>query len=116
MNMTNEIFPAVRTLADAYMSKLKKQVSERITEMKDDDTSHRLIYRVLGVSDEEGVEESISDSYAMRKCMKLNFPVEQTPDATTLLRFRHLLEKLKRLFRSSLSLKRNRKEKLTLFS
>ena len=42
---------------------------------------------------DEGVEESISDSYAMRKFMKLNFPVEQTPDATTLLRFRHLLEK-----------------------
>ncbi len=54
MNMTKEILPVVRTLADAYMSKLKKQVSERITEMKDDDTSHRLIYRVLGVSDEEG--------------------------------------------------------------
>lgn len=42
---------------------------------------------------DEGVEESISDSYAMRKFMKLNFPVEQTPDATTLLHFRHLLEK-----------------------
>ncbi|MBB5841677.1 IS5 family transposase, partial [Kribbella italica] len=32
------------------------------------------------------------DSYAMRKFMGLDFGVEQVPDATTLLGFRHLLE------------------------
>lgn len=41
---------------------------------------------------DEGVEEAIYDSYAMRKFMGLDFGVEQVPDATTLLHFRHLLE------------------------
>ena len=42
---------------------------------------------------DEGVEEAIYDSYAMRKFVGLDFVVEQVPDATTLLHFRHLLEK-----------------------
>jgi IS5 family transposase len=42
---------------------------------------------------DEGVEEAIYDSYAMRSFMGLDFTVEQVPDATTLLHFRHLLEK-----------------------
>ena len=42
---------------------------------------------------DEGVEEAIYDSYAMRRFMGLDFAVEQVPDATTLLGFRHLLEK-----------------------
>jgi transposase, IS5 family len=41
---------------------------------------------------DEGVEEAIYDSYAMRRFMRLDFAVEQVPDATTLLHFRHLLE------------------------
>ena len=42
---------------------------------------------------DEGVEDAIYDSYAMRRFMRLDFAVEQVPDATTLLHFRHLLEK-----------------------
>jgi IS5 family transposase len=42
---------------------------------------------------DEGVEEAIYDSYAMRRFMGLDFAAEQVPDATTLLHFRHLLEK-----------------------
>jgi transposase, IS5 family len=42
---------------------------------------------------DEGVEDAIHDSYAMRRFMGLDFAVEQVPDATTLLHFRHLLEK-----------------------
>lgn len=42
---------------------------------------------------DEGVEDAIYDSYAMRTFMGLDFAVEQVPDATTLLHFRHLLEK-----------------------
>jgi transposase, IS5 family len=42
-----------------------------------------------------GIEDTIYDSYAMRKFMKLNFYDEQVPDATTLLHFRHLLEEHK---------------------
>jgi IS5 family transposase len=44
---------------------------------------------------DEGVEEAIYDSYAMRRFLGLDFAVEQVPDATTLLAFRHLLEKHK---------------------
>jgi IS5 family transposase len=41
---------------------------------------------------DEGVEDAVYDSYAMRRFMGLDFAVEQVPDATTLLHFRHLLE------------------------
>lgn len=41
---------------------------------------------------DEGVEDAIYDSYSFRKFMKINFTEEQAPDATTLLKFRHLLE------------------------
>jgi len=41
---------------------------------------------------DEVTEDTIYDSYAMRKFMKLNFLEEQAPDATTLLHFRHLIE------------------------
>ena len=41
----------------------------------------------------EGIEEAIYDSYAMKRFLKIACSTEQTPDATTLLHFRHLLEK-----------------------
>ena len=41
---------------------------------------------------DEMTEESIYDSHAMRKFMHVSFGDEQAPDATTLLKFRHLLE------------------------
>lgn len=42
---------------------------------------------------DEGLEDAIYDSYAMRTFMGINFIDEQVPDATTLLKFRHLLER-----------------------
>lgn len=42
---------------------------------------------------DEGIEDSIYDSYAMRTFLHIDFINEQVPDATTLLKFRHLLEK-----------------------
>ena len=42
---------------------------------------------------DEGIEDAIYDSYAMRSFLGINFMSEQVPDATTLLKFRHLLEK-----------------------
>lgn len=42
---------------------------------------------------DEGVEDAIYDSYAMRKFMGLNFMQQKAPDATTLLHFRHLMER-----------------------
>ena len=44
---------------------------------------------------DEGVEDQINDSFAMRSFMRLDFGTRQVPDATTLLHFRHLLEKHK---------------------
>ncbi len=42
---------------------------------------------------DEGIEEAVYDSYAMRRFLGINFIDEQVPDAITLLRFRHLMEK-----------------------
>ena len=42
---------------------------------------------------DEGLEDAIYDSYAMRNFVGINFLEEQVPNATTLLKFRHLLEK-----------------------
>ncbi len=42
---------------------------------------------------DEAVEDQINDSYEMRQFMGLDFAVTQVPDATTLLHFRHLVEK-----------------------
>ena len=42
---------------------------------------------------DEAVEDAVNDSYAMRQFMHLDFTTRQVPDATTLLHFRHLLEK-----------------------
>ena len=42
---------------------------------------------------DEGLEDAIYDSYAMRNFVGINFLEEQVPDATTLLKFLHLLKK-----------------------
>ena len=42
---------------------------------------------------DEALEETIYDSYAMRRFMRLDYFEEGAPDATTLLKFRHLLER-----------------------
>jgi len=41
----------------------------------------------------EGVEDAIYDSYAMRRFLGLDYTIEQVLDATTLLHLRHPLEK-----------------------
>ena len=41
---------------------------------------------------DEGIEDSIYDSYAMRSFMHIDFHEQQVPDASTLLKFRHMLE------------------------
>lgn len=50
-----------------------------------------LLQNWFNLSD-EGVEDAIYDSYAFRKFMKTDFVNEQVPDATTLLKFRHMIE------------------------
>ena len=44
-------------------------------------------FNILGA----GLEETINDSYAMRSFLHIDFYKEQVPDATTLLKFLHLL-------------------------
>ena len=51
-----------------------------------------LVREWYGLSD-EGVEETVNDSYAMRKFLGINFLEDKVPDASTLRRFRHFLEK-----------------------
>ena len=41
-------------LADKYATNLRSRVEERVAEMEQDDNSHYLIYRVLGIATEEG--------------------------------------------------------------
>ncbi|RGS74303.1 ApaLI family restriction endonuclease [Mitsuokella sp. AF21-1AC] len=52
--MNREVYNTIRKLADKYAKDLKNQVDLRIEEMKSDDNSHYLVYRVLGISNKEG--------------------------------------------------------------
>jgi ApaLI-like restriction endonuclease len=45
---------AITELAKDYSVKLKKAIENRTLEMQEDDSSHYLIYRVLGITDQEG--------------------------------------------------------------
>lgn len=45
----------IEKLADRYANNLKSKIISRKEEMKRDDNSHYLIYRVLGISNEDGV-------------------------------------------------------------
>ncbi|HRA72858.1 MAG TPA: ApaLI family restriction endonuclease, partial [Flavobacterium sp.] len=44
----------IKELAEIYSSTLKGKIETRKVEMKEDDNSHYLIYRVLGISTNEG--------------------------------------------------------------
>jgi len=50
-----------------------------------------LVQQWYGLSD-EGVEDAITDSQALRGFVRIDLSREAVPDATTLLQFRHLLE------------------------
>lgn len=52
--MNEIVYNLVKNLADKFADDLETQVNARIDEMKSDDNSHYLLYRVLGVSDAEG--------------------------------------------------------------
>lgn len=52
--MNEEAYEAIKKLSDIYSDKLKLQIDKRVTEMEEDDNSHYLLYRVLGVAEEEG--------------------------------------------------------------
>ena len=50
-----------------------------------------IVQQSLGLSD-EGIEDALYDSQAIRQFVGLDLGRESAPDATTLLKFRHLLE------------------------
>lgn len=50
----DEIKIAIEALAEKYANSLKLQIDKRVEEMREDDKSHYLIYRVLGITNEEG--------------------------------------------------------------
>lgn len=50
----------IKALAAEYAEKLENKISERVVEMEIDDKSHYLVYRVLGISSEEG---QVIDAY-----------------------------------------------------
>jgi len=51
---TVSIEPDIRLRAEKHAKELKAKTEGRMVEMDKDDTAHYLIYRVLGISDEEG--------------------------------------------------------------
>jgi hypothetical protein len=57
-NMENEnmleVSEKIKELADRYKNRLQEKIDNRIQEMKFDDKSHHLIYRVLGITTCEG--------------------------------------------------------------
>ena len=44
----------IESLAETYSTNLRAKINDRKEEMKEDDTSHYLIYRVLGISSKDG--------------------------------------------------------------
>jgi hypothetical protein len=55
-----ELIQKIKNLSEIYSSNLKSKIEARTEEMKADDNSHYLIYRVLGISNEQG---QLIDSY-----------------------------------------------------
>ncbi len=51
----DELKQSIKSLAEIYSSNLKGKIEARKEEMKADDNSHYLIYRVLGIPLEEGI-------------------------------------------------------------
>ncbi|MBE2200833.1 MAG: ApaLI family restriction endonuclease [Anaerolinea sp.] len=52
--MTSSTEQQIRELAAKYAADLKQKIDDRIIEMQEDDSSHFLVYRVLGISNQEG--------------------------------------------------------------
>ncbi|HOU16240.1 MAG TPA: ApaLI family restriction endonuclease [Anaerolineae bacterium] len=44
----------IRRLAATYSAQLEEKIAQRVEEMENDDKSHFLVYRVLGITDKEG--------------------------------------------------------------
>jgi hypothetical protein len=72
---------AIKNLAEIYSANLKSKIEARREEMKADDNSHYLLYRVLGISTSEGqlIEKT------QRLCVLISsFPKALKPELKTL--------------------------------
>jgi hypothetical protein len=49
-----ELIQNIKNLSEIYSANLKRKIDARIEEMKEDDNTHYLIYRVLGITEEQG--------------------------------------------------------------
>ena len=52
--VARDIFERINALASKYSESLKTVMDARVIEMGSDDNSHYLLYKVLGITDEEG--------------------------------------------------------------
>lgn len=59
MNNQENVKIQIRELAKKYREELNLRVSERVKEMSADDNSHFLVYRILGIPFEEGINIDI---------------------------------------------------------
>ncbi len=89
----NDTIPWARLVALIEPHYYKDRPGKRGRKAKPVETMLRMyLLQVWFSLSDEGVEDAVYDSYAMRRFLGLDFAVEQVPDATTLLHFRHLLE------------------------
>jgi hypothetical protein len=85
----DELIDKIKNLAYTYSTNLNSQIEQRKKEMKADDTSHYLVYRVLGITTKDGqqIDEyqnigrflyKYAGSFleeAATLCLKFKFPV-----------------------------------------
>lgn len=89
----DELIQKIKNLAEVYSTNLNSQIEQRKEDMKADDTSHYLIYRVLGITTKDG---QLIDEYqntgrflykyagsfleeAATLCLKFTFPEGKKP-------------------------------------
>lgn len=78
----------IKDLASKYAADLRVKIDTRVAEMKSDDTSHYLIYKILGITDKEGERIDVYQNKgrflykyagsfleeAAKLCFKLKYP------------------------------------------
>lgn len=82
-------------LANTYSNNLSKKIIDRVSEMKEDDNSHYLIYRVLGITLKEG---NLIDVYQNKGRFLYKYAGSFLEEATILCfekKFKHAQRKLK---------------------
>jgi len=90
-----DIKTVVKDLAKKYSNSLKRVMDDRIAEMESDENSHYLIYRVLGIADQEG---KLIDVYQNKGRFLYKYAGSFLEEASILC-FEHTFSKAKRKVR-----------------